>query len=396
MISEKERLSTLYSYAILDTESESDFENIVQLASQICNTPVSLISLIDQDRQWFKANKGFAQPETARSVSFCAHAIQQQGVMMVKDALHDERFIHNPLVTGDPYIRFYAGAPMVTSDGYALGALCVIDQEARELSHQQLFALKTLSQQVVTQLELRVKVRQLDAILKAKDSILSIISHDVKGPIVNIKQVLELFTEENIPHADMRLLSIELLKSIDMADLLLSDLLNWFLSQAESKGASFAYINLSDVLKEVVEETHVHLVKKNNSAIANILPDLRMIGDKNMLKCVFRNLLSNANKFTQNGLIQISTQVHDQHVVVGVKDTGMGIDPERLKKLFLNKKNSSMASTAGTANEKGHGLGLLLTQEFITKHNGFIEIFSDAGLGTKVQVSLPLTVNTLG
>ncbi|HEY2796503.1 MAG TPA: sigma 54-interacting transcriptional regulator [Thermoanaerobaculia bacterium] len=152
---EETRLEALRRYGILDTPAESDFDDLVLLASQICGTPIAAVSIVDRDRQWFKARVGLDAAETPREVAFCAHAILGKDLMVVPDAWLDKRFEENPLVTEEPRIRFYAGAPLITRDGVPLGTLCVIDRVPRQLTPEQERALVALSREVVAQLELR-------------------------------------------------------------------------------------------------------------------------------------------------------------------------------------------------------------------------------------------------
>jgi GAF domain-containing protein len=149
------RVDALQKYAILDSEPEQAFDDLTLLASYVCKTPIALISLVDEDRQWFKAKVGISAKETSRDIAFCSTAIQQGDVFVVPDALQDERFRTNPLVVSEPNIRFYAGAPLINEDGYALGTLCVIDRTPRILGTDQEAALKALSRLVLMQMEFR-------------------------------------------------------------------------------------------------------------------------------------------------------------------------------------------------------------------------------------------------
>jgi GAF domain-containing protein len=152
---ESKRLKVLWQYEVLDTVPEEVFDDLTELAARICEAPIALISLVDEKRQWFKAKVGVSISETSRELSFCAYAITQSDLFIVPDATQDKRFANNPLVTADPKIRFYAGAPLITPDGHALGTLCVIDKVPRELRPEQKQALRILARHVVTQLELR-------------------------------------------------------------------------------------------------------------------------------------------------------------------------------------------------------------------------------------------------
>lgn len=167
---ERERLAALGRYRILDTEPERRFDDLVLLASQICGTPMAFITLVDDSRQWFKSRLGIAVSETPRSISFCSRAIEQPDLFVIPDTLEDRRFCDNPLVRGEPHVRFYAGAPLITPDGHALGTLCVADRVPRELNPDQVEALLALKRQVETQLELRRNLVDLGAALADRDA----------------------------------------------------------------------------------------------------------------------------------------------------------------------------------------------------------------------------------
>jgi GAF domain-containing protein len=189
-IKEEERQLELASYSILDTIPEEEYDSLTAIASQICGTPISLVSLLDDKRQWFKSHHGLDAPETPKEVAFCAHAINATDkVFIVEDAREDVRFHDNPLVTGQPHVIFYAGVPLTNENGFPLGTLCVIDNVPKKLSTSQLKALEALSDQVMILMELRRKKIQLEksmVLLKEKNTDLrnfaTIAAHDIKAP----------------------------------------------------------------------------------------------------------------------------------------------------------------------------------------------------------------------
>jgi len=166
---EAERLAPLHEYQVLDTQTEQTYEDIVTMASQICEAPMAMVSLVAEARQWFKAKVGLAEPETSRDMAFCAHAILEPAPLVVRDATKDKRFADNALVQRAPHIRFYAGIPLINPEGHALGTLCIMDRQPRELSAAQMQALQALSRQVLSLLELRrISTHLADALDQVK------------------------------------------------------------------------------------------------------------------------------------------------------------------------------------------------------------------------------------
>jgi hypothetical protein len=205
---EAERLAALKEYHILDTGTEQSYDDITTLAAHICEVPVAMISLVDEDRQWFKSKVGLEQQQTSRDVAFCAHAILQNEPFVVRDATKDRRFADNALVTGEPHVRFYAGIPLINPEGLALGTLCVVDHQPRRLSAKQQEALQALSRQVMALLELRrVSARLADALehVKILEELLPICAwckriRDDKGYWDQVEAYIHKYTGADFTH----------------------------------------------------------------------------------------------------------------------------------------------------------------------------------------------------
>ncbi|TCD12072.1 PAS domain S-box protein [Pedobacter frigidisoli] len=227
LLNEIDRLDALQSYHILDSAEEDDFDELTTLAAAICKTPIALVSLVDRDRQWFKSHTGLNATETPRDFSFCAHAIAKPNdAFLISNARLDPRFSKNPLVTGETNIVFYAGIPLVNSDGFAMGSLCVIDHESRELDNAQLEALKVLAKQVMAKLELRRKVYELENshnAVKESNERFELALSDGKLGSYDIDLQTTIITATPIYYSNFGLIHHEILKTVDLFNLMLPE-----------------------------------------------------------------------------------------------------------------------------------------------------------------------------
>jgi len=393
------RLQALLAYNILDTPAEKDFDDIVKLASEICQTPISLLSLVDYDRQWFKAKTGLENEELPRETSFCAHAILQDTPFLITDALTDERFRDNPLVQCEPYMRSYAAIPLINPDGYRLGTLCVIDRVPRQITEQQVFSLQLLARQVIQQLEIRLKNQQLAVAAQTLQTqnqqlsdlnqqleganqlhsrFLSIISHDVRTPINLLRGFLPLLNDEDISPSEQQKIIDKLAVVLASTDELLTNLVHWTSRQIKGRFIAFSIIDLSELVENELGKLAIPATHKYNLLI-NSVPSLTVWADRDMLRFILRNLLSNANKYTSGGTIEVHCQDAGDQLLIAVKDSGQGMTRQQQEKLFnWHEKNSQ----PGTNGEHGSGVGLLLCRDFIEDLQGKLWIESEPDKGT--------------
>ncbi|MFC0517899.1 ATP-binding protein [Mucilaginibacter angelicae] len=384
---EEARLQDLYRTGLLDSPQEDEFNDIVKFASSLCNMPISLISLVDSNRQWFKARVGLEAPQTDREISFCSHAILQDQLFEIPDASQDHRFHDNPLVTDFPAIRFYAGMPLVTGNGSRLGTLCVIDNTPRILTDEQKFGLKVLADNIIKIAELRIKNKRLHYLSETQKTVISILAHDVRNPLASIKSIIE-FKQTDILDADdaaemIEMVSDQLDNTISMVD----NVVRW--GELQMKFARFSYtdFNLHELVESVFTSELLNAHAKSNTLVNNVFIETLVNSDMQAVEFVLRNLVSNANKYTQNGFITVNMTYVDKHMMIEVTDTGVGMLPERAERL-LSAAKADHKSTPGTNNEKGSGLGLLLVREFIDRLNGTITVRSEIGVGTSFKIMI--------
>lgn len=362
---ENDRLKELYGLRILDEQSEQEFNDVVELASQICNVPVSLISLLEVNRQWFKAAKGLDIIETPREIAFCSYSISEEdGFFEIADTSVDTRFNNNNAT--ESHLRYYAGTPLVTSRGFKVGTLCVADIKPNRLNAHQIFALKVLSQQVTKMIELKLannKVENQNQYLQHENEMqqlmLSIIAHDIRNPIAAIKGVMDFVATNNIPEADKQKLTGMYSEQLDTTLDLLNNLVDWSKMQITRNEVMMQRLNLFETAESILKQFQLSARFKNNSLINLVEKDLYLHTDNNMLRFILRNLIANANKYTENGSVTVYAHGEKDKIVFTVSDTGTGMQKEKVKNLF-NK--TIVESTPGTNYEKGSGLGLILTK----------------------------------
>jgi signal transduction histidine kinase len=408
---ELDRLHALIQCRILDTAPEETFDDIVRIAAQVCDTPFAFVSLIDSDRQWFKAKFGLDVSEAPRNYAFCAHTILQADPLIVSDTQLDHRFKDNPFVIADPHIRFYAGVPLTTPEGYGLGSLCVIDQEPRELTAQQIEALEALGRQVKRQLELRRGLTDIArdigtqiAIERMKDEFITVVSHELRTPLASLKGALELLRTGklgNLSDKGQRMLEIALTNS-DRLIALINNILDL---DPQNYQLSKQTYDIADIIQTALESVRA-IADESKITISTQLISTQVYADPKRLVQVFEQLLQNAIKFSSQGReISIaiesinnvtnhtSTKPDDQNsglaerqILIRVQDQGIGIPADQLETIF---ERFHQIDASNSRPKGGTGLGLAMCRNLVEQHQGRIWAESRLGEGSTFCVVLP-------
>lgn len=396
---ESARLSALKGLEILDTPEEEMFDEITKLASMICNAPISLVSLIDETRQWFKSHHGLTARETPRSIAFCSHAILGDEVFVVPNAKEDDRFKNNPLVDEAPNVIFYAGIPLALDDQIKLGTLCVIDNKPRELNENQIQMLRLLGKQTVRLLQMRKATERLEIeklaaqrATAAKRDFIAAISHDIRNPLNSLLGMSEMIRE-----ADLSPTVLGYVDHIRNAGEVILHLVNDTIeiSRLEENASVtnnewFELYQCLHILDSFfIAETKRKQIefKLNNQVNQNII----LHSDKRKIEKIFWNLTANAVKFTNKGAVTFSVHLEiktkDEGILqIEVSDTGPGISPEVKDKLF-QKYNQFVPEGCGIS---GSGLGLSIVKLSLQELKGEVEVESTLGEGSLFKVKIPI------
>tara|TARA_R110002012_G_scaffold9062_1_gene41618 strand:- start:31878 stop:33083 length:1206 start_codon:yes stop_codon:yes gene_type:complete len=384
-IDEAQRLAAVRSYHLLDTLPEKDFDNITALTANICDVPISLVTLLDADRNFLKSHYGIPFNESPRDISFCGHAIlEESNIFIIEDARKDDRFKDNPLVT-DMNAIFYAGVRLVNSDGYPLGTLCVFDTKPRVLTKSQKKALTAMAYQVVNLFEARKRNRALLSVQKELrerneelKNFAGVVSHDMKMPLANMIITSDMLRTKYGQHLDEQ--GKEYLDYIKQSSFTLSEYVTGLLEHYETdKTASLRSepFDSQDLLEEIIELLNINVDCEINLPEENI----EMQANKVALEQILLNLIGNSLKYNDKKKIKIDIgcEEKDGFYFFTITDNGMGIPKDRIDHIF------DLFVTTGNLDrngKKGNGIGLSTVKKLVNRLDGEIEVSSTLGEGT--------------
>ncbi|MGN7810858.1 ATP-binding protein [Flavobacterium sp. 22076] len=390
---ESERLDILKRYSnMLEALPGYAFDDATSLVSYICGVPIAYIAFIDENRQWFKSEIGLGFSIVPREITFSRYTIMDSSLVEIQDTLLNERFKDDPDVKGGLKIRFYAGMPLITPDGHAVGVLCAADHEPRSLNENQKRALHIVARHVITTLELGIKNNELlrqkkiaESAVLAKESFLANMSHEIRTPLNAIIGFTELLSGTPLDKQQQAFIQ-DVQTAGENLLLIVNDILD--LSKIESGGLSLEKqpFNLKKSLRHVYDLLKVKTADgvEFNLFLDAELPDV-ITGDQGRLNQIMVNLAGNALKFTNEGEVTISVknkgETEDSYTIrFSVKDTGIGIPKEHLESIF---ERFTQGQEDTTRKFGGTGLGLSIVKELVKLHDSKIQVKSREGAGSE-------------
>ncbi|RMA64509.1 sensor histidine kinase [Ulvibacter antarcticus] len=387
---EKERLKAVEAYNLLDTLPESDFDNLTNLISNICEVPISLITLLDSERNYLKSHHGISLQSAPRNTSFCGHAIlEDDEIFIIRDARLDERFCDNPVIKEFKTV-FYAGVPLVNPEGFKLGTLCVYDIIPRDLTLMQRNTLIAIAKQVVNLFELRKRNSQLTHVkfeLQQRNERLNqfaqVISHDLTSPLANITSLTRLLREENVNRLSSN--SLQYLEYLEESSKTLKEYISGILKFYKSE--ALVSLNKEDIyLNELLDSIEEMLAFKD-AKISYSFNQPKININKSALTQILLNLIDNGIKYNPNKMsnVKIDFEEDDLYYRFTVQDDGRGIEPEKQDEIF------DLFQTAGVKDKdgkEGTGVGLATVKSLVNKLGGAIQVFSEIGKGSTFTFSI--------
>jgi len=391
------RLAALKRYNILDSLPEHAFDDATKLVSYICGVPIAHISFIDENRQWFKSEIGIGVSEVPRDISFCRYTIMESEIVEIGDTYLNERFKNDPNVVGGFNVRFYAGVPLTTPDGFNIGTICAIDHVSKKLNKNQRNALSIIAKHVITQLELATKNIELDAQKKiaeravlAKDSFLANMSHEIRTPLNAITGFTDLMAQTRLDPIQR-----DYIDNMQIAEenllLIVNDILDLSKIQSGNLAIDAQTFNLKSTLKHVYDLLKIKVPKnvEFNLFLDADLPEM-VVGDQGRLNQILVNLTGNALKFTEEGEVTVSVKKVNEtnnhySLKFSVKDTGIGISEDKLNTIF---ERFTQAEENTTRRFGGTGLGLNIVKQLIELQNSEIHVKSKHGRGSEFFFTL--------
>lgn len=389
---EERRLDELLSYEILDTSPENDFDNITELAASICDTKMAVISLVDKNRVWFKSRVNIEPNEVERQYAFCSeNIINKDQPLVIGNAQCLAKYDNNPLVQEEPHFTFYAGVPLVTKNNIALGALCVLHDEPKQLTELQLSTLQKLASQVVRLLELRKSKRKLEAALCREkevnhdlENFASVAAHDLKAPLANIHalaELLELEAKDRLNEDEIGYIGL-IEKSSDQLRNMIDAMLSF------TKSLKIDEQELGKVSAQEVYKSLDNIVNTEPNFKLNWKSEVDYFHvNKSALDQILLNLVTNAIKYNdkQNPMVSIQVSENRKEYIFEVEDNGMGISQEDQAKIFRVFETGNKLDKTG---KKGTGMGLANVLKIVRKMGGEISVESVLGEGSTFRFTL--------